>query len=56
MKCVHGIRIDKPCPDCEYEEDCRRRGMKPENRWEDHPLNPARRSPYSPPDRRSKDG
>lgn len=25
MKCVHGVRIDKPCPDCEYEADCRAR-------------------------------
>lgn len=32
MRCVHGVRIDKPCPDCEYEEDCRQRGVKPENR------------------------
>lgn len=41
MKCVHRIRIDKPCPDCEYEWNCMQRGVKPENRWEDHPLNPA---------------
>ena len=44
MKCVHGVPITKPCPDCEYEEDCRRRGVAPENRWEQHPLNPKNAS------------
>lgn len=33
MNCVHGVRIDKPCPDCEYEADCRARKVEPQNRW-----------------------
>ena len=41
MRCVHGVRIDKPCADCEYEHDCRQRGVPPQNRWEDSPMNPA---------------
>lgn len=38
MRCVHGEY--GRCPDCEYEADCRARGVKPENRWENAPLNP----------------
>ena len=33
MNCIHGVRIDKPCPDCEYEDNCRRQGVEPKNRW-----------------------
>lgn len=29
MKCVHGVRIDKPCPDCEYENRWRKTTPSP---------------------------
>jgi rubrerythrin len=27
MNCVHGTRADKPCPDCEWETEQRRKGI-----------------------------